>query len=484
MIQRTILIAAFMVMTFGATSARALLVSVKPAWNGWLRAGMSTEVTIRVVGDHAGLLTLSLSDQSTSYTHRANLEPNVEFVWRVPLSPPSGEQLQLRAQLDEEPGIEQEITLRRHLVPSPLVAILADQAITLDGIQATTVHIAGDSLPFHSSSFAAMDLILIHRDSLKGMARQQLIALQQHAAQCGRIVIVGLAPAAMAKFADLAGCGGRFLIAAETMADLDTRVASLLKTPVPQLPSPASLHSLLDNSVLARQISPLVAFFAIYLCVLLIAVRSQRAPAYFVSASIAASLIGLFAWTMRPEYIDRVTWAEMENSAGVARFTSIMRIIGGGDRVTIDIPVNASPMWALQPVNLMFISDQYSDSAAGMSFDTQLFSQHEFLVSGVTTVPVSLIVESFDDLPRIINTGAGKSPPALLAWNDRKYSVPPLSPNQDWRPSSAPEPWGANRPEQLFRQRAMFETTALLFEYPSGNQQPSDAAHIYLMVRP
>ena len=174
----------------------------------------------------------------------------------------------------------------------------------------------------------------------------------------------------------------------------------------------------------------------------------------------------------------------MENRAGVARFTSIMRIIGGGDRVTIDIPVNASPMWALQPVNLMFISDQYGDSAAGMSFDTQLFSQHEFLVSGVTTVPVSLIVESFDDLPRIINTGAGKSPPALLAWNDRKYSVPPLSPNQDWRPSSAPEPWGANRPEQLFRQRAMFETTALLFEYPSGNQQPSDAAHIYLMVRP
>jgi hypothetical protein len=482
--QRVILIVAFMVMTFGASSARALLVSTKPAWNGWLRAGMPTEVAIRVVGDRAGVLTLSLSDQSTRYTHRANLEPNVQFVWRVPLFPSSGEQLQLRAQLDEEPVIEREIILRRHLAPSPLVAVLADQPITLDGIQATTVHIASDSLPFHNASFAAMDLILIHRDSLKGMARQQLIALQQHAAQCGRIVIVGLAPAAVAKFADLAGCGGRFLITAETVADLDTRIASLLKAPVPQLPSPSSMHSLLDNNGLARQIRPLVAFFTIYLCVLLIALRSQRASVYFVSTSIASSLIGLFAWTMGPEYIDRVTWAEMENSAGVARFTSIMRIISRGDRVTIDIPVNANPMQALQPMNLIFVSGQNGDAATNMSFDTRLFSQHEFLVSGVTTIPVSLIVQHSDDLPFITNTGAGKSPPALLAWNDLKYSVPPLSPNQDWRPSSKPEPWGASRFEQLFRQRAMLETTALLFEYPPGNQQATDTAHSYLMVRP
>jgi len=484
MVQRTLLIAAFMAMVFGSSSARALLVSTKPAWNGWLRADMPTEIAIRVVGDRGGPLTLTLSDRSISYTHRTNLEPNAEFVWRVPLSPPSGEPLQLRAQLDEEPGIEQEITLRRHLAPSPLVAILADQLIPLDGIQATTIHVASDSLPFHDSSFAAIDLILIHRDSLKGLARQQLIALRQYAEQCGRIVIVGFAPAAMAKFADRAGCSGRFLVAVETVADLNTRVASLLEAPVPQLPSPGSLHNLLESNGMARQIPPLAAFFTIYLCVLLIAVRSKRAPVYFVSASTAATLIGLAAWTMSPEYIDRVAWLEVENRAGVARFTSILRVLGSGDRVTIDIPVNAGPLQALQPMNLKFVSGHNGDGAANVSFDTRLFSQHEFFASGVTTMPAPLIVEHFDDVPHITNTGTGKSPPALLAWNDLKYSVPPLTPDADWRPSSEPEPWGTSRAEQLFRQRAMRETTALLFEYPSSSQQAVDAERTYLMVRP
>jgi hypothetical protein len=484
MARRTILIAAFMVMAFGASSARALLVSTKPAWSGWVRADMPTEVAIRVVGDRGGLLTLTLTDRSISYTHQTNLEPNVEFVWRVPLSPPSEEPLQLRAQLDEEPGIKQEITFRRHLAPSPLVAVVADQPIPLDGIQATTIHVAGDSLPFHDSGFAAMDLILIHRDSLKGLARQQLIALQQHAVQCGRIVIVGFAPAAMARFADLAGCGGRFLVAAETVADLDIRVASLLEAQVPQLPSQGSLHALLDKNVMARQIPPLVVFFTIYLCVLLIALRSRRAPVYFISASTAATLIGLAAWTMTPEYIDRVTWTEMESRAGVARFSSIMRVLGGGDRVTIDIPVNAGPLQALQPMNLVFVSGHNGNGAASVSFDTRLFSQHAFVASGVTIMPVPLIVEQSGDVPRITNTGTGKSPPALLAWNGLKYSVPPLTPDEEWRPSSEPEPWGTSRAEQLFRQRAMHETTALLLEYPSRSQSQADAARSYLMVRP
>ncbi len=484
MAHRTILIAAFMVMAFGASSARALLVSTKPAWNGWVRADMPTEVAIRVVGDRGGLLTLTLTDRSVSYTHRSNLEPNVEVVWRVPLSPPSGQPLQLRAQLDEEPGVEQEITFRTHLAPSPLVAVVADQPIPLDGIPATTIHVAGDSLPFHDSSFAAMDLILVHRDSLKGMARQQLIALQQHAAHCGRIVIVGFAPAAMSRFADLAGCGGRFLVAAETLADLDTRVTGLLKASVPPLPSPGSLHALLDNYGMARQFPPLVVFFTIYLCVLLIAVRSQRAPVYFISASAAATLIGLIAWTMSPEYIDRVTWTEMENRAGVARFSSILRVLGSGGRVTIDIPINAGPLQALQPMNLVFVSGHNGDGAATVSFDTRLFSQHEFLASGVTTMTVPLVVEHSGDVPRITNSGTGKSPPALLAWNDLKYSVPPLAPDEDWQPSSEPEPWGTGHAEQLFRQRAMHETTALLLEYPSSSQSQADAARSYLMVRP
>jgi hypothetical protein len=484
MVPRTILIAAFMVMAFGASSARALLVSTKPAWNGWVRADMPTEVAIRVVGDRGGLLTLTLTDRSISYTHRTNLEPDVEFVWRVPLSPPSGEPLQLRAQLDEEPGIEQEITFRTHLAPSPLVAVVADQPIPLDGVQATIIHVAGDSLPFQDSGFAAMDLILIHRDSLNGMARQQLIALQQHAVQCGRIVIVGFAPAAIAMFANFAGCGGRFLVATETVADLDTRIASLLEDPVPQLPSSSSLHALLDSDGMARQIPPLVAFFTIYLCVLLIAARSQHAPVYIISASTAATLIGLVAWTMSPEYIDRVTWTEMENRAGVARFTSILRVLGGGGRVTIDIPVNAGPLKALQPMNLEFVSGNNGDGAANVSFDTRLFSQHELLASGATTMPVPLIVEQSGDVPLITNTGTGESPPALLAWNDLKYSVPPLTPDENWQPSSDPEPWGVSRAEQLFRQRAMHETTALLFEYPSSSQYQADAARSYLMVRP
>ena len=362
--------------------------------------------------------------------------------------------------------------------------MLVDQPLPLDDIEATTIYLTADSLPFHSSSFAAMDLIVIHRDSLKRMARQQMIALWKYAAQCGRIIVIGLAPATMTSFSKLAGCGGHFLIAAESVVEIDTRVASLLEARVPQLPSPSSLHGLLDKNGMAGQIRPLIVFFTIYLCVLLIAVRSQRAPIYFVSASTAASLVGLIVWTMSPDHIDRVVWTEMDSSTGVARYTSILRVLGGGGIATFDILDNAGTLRALQPMNLVIMPDQNSADAANVRFDSHLFSQHEFVVSGVTTMPMPLVIEYSDEVPHITNAGTGTSSPALLSWNDVKYSVPALAPDQDWRPSSEHEPWESNRAEQLFRQRAMLETTALLFEYPLNGQQATDTTRSYLMVRP
>lgn len=484
MFQRTITIAIFLVMTFGTSSAQALLVSTKPAWNGWVRAGMPTEVAIRVVGDRAGELTLTLKDGPISYIQKTKLEPKVEFVWRVPLSAPSGLPIQLSAQLDEEPGIEQEIIFRRHLAPSPLVAVLVDQPLPLDSIEATTIYLSPDSLPFHNSSFTAMDLIVIQQDSLKGMARQQMIALRQHAAQCGRIIVIGFAPATMTSFAKLAGCGGNFLVATESAVDINTRVASLLSAPVTQLPSPSSLQGLLDNNGMVGQTRPMIIFFTIYLCVLLIALRSQRARFYFVIASTTACLVGLIVWTMNPEHIDRVVWTEMDGSAGVARYKSILRVLGGGGVATIEIPDNARTLRALQTMNLVIMSAQNSDGAASVRFDSPLYSQHEFVVSGVTRMPVPLVVEYSDEGPRITNTGTGKSSPALLSWNDARYSVPALAPDQNWQPSSEQEPWGSSRVEQLFRQRAMLESTALLFEYPPNGQQETDTTRSYLMVRP
>lgn len=484
MAHRTILIAIFLAMVFGTSSARAILVNTQPAWDGWVRAGMPTEVAIRVVADQAGQLTLTLRDGPVSYTQKTNLEPRVEFVWRVPLSAPSGPALQLRAQLDEEPGIEQEIILRRHLAPSPLVAVLVNQALPLDDIEATTIYMTTDSLPFHNSSFAAMDLIVIHQDSLKGMARQQMIALRQHAAQCGRIVVIGFAAGVTSDFAKLAGCGGRFLATVESVVDIGTPVASLLATRAPQLPSPGNLQSLLGKNTMPNQFRSLIIFFTIYLFVLLIALRSQRAPLYFISTSTAASLIGLLAWTMSPEHIDRLVWTEMENGAGVARYTSILRVLGGGNTVTLDIPDNIGTLRALQPMEMVIMSDQKSDDAASVRFDSLLFSQHEFMVSGVTPMPAPLVMEYTDEAPRISNSGTGISPPALLSWNDLKYSVPALAPDQDWRPSSRSEPWGSDHAEQLFRQRAMLETMALLFEYPINGRQASDPERSYLMVHP
>jgi len=302
--------------------------------------------------------------------------------------------------------------------------------------------------------------------------------------QCGRIVIVGVSSATLARLTDDAGCSGRFLATAESVADIESRVTSLLETPAQQPPSSSNLRTLLDNNAVARQITPLVAFFAIYLCVLLITVKSRHAPVYFVSASVAATLIGLVAWTTSPGYIERVEWAEMDSGSAVARFTSILRVIGGGNRVTFDTPIGSGPLQALQALDLMVVSDQSGDVAASVSFDTRLLAQHEFIASGATTMPATLMVEHSGNVPLVTNTGTGKSPPALLAWNDSRYSVPSLTANEDWQPSAEPEPWGTSRAEQLFRQRAMQETTALLYEYSPVSQQAIDSARSYLMVRP
>ncbi len=460
------------------------MVSARPAWDGWLRADQPTEITVRVASEAGGPLRLALADRSVVYRHTTLLEPDTEFVWRVPLSPPSGQPLRLDAQLGQQDTVTAEIPLRRYQAALPLVAVLSAQPIVLESDRITAVHVANDAAPYHASSYGAMDLLVIHRESLQGMARQQLLALRGHAANCGRMVVVGFTPAAVASFLELAGCHGRFLVAAPSTAQLSEAIKTLVTEPPMPLPSPGSLRTLLESEAWNRPVRSVAWFLALYILVLLLALRSRFAPRFFVGASMAAALIAWVTWSLSAETAERVTWAEKESRADVARFVSLLRVRGTGGKVTLDSLPGAGPLQPLQATELRVDSGSGSDGAARVSFDARLLSGHEFTASGVSAWPAPLTMEWQEVTPRIINHGPESSPPGVLAWDDQKYSVPALGPGEDWRPTADPESWDTGGAEQIFRQRAMNEAMALLFENPRQAGFPADAASFYLMVRP
>jgi hypothetical protein len=99
-------------------------------------------------------------------------------------------------------------------------------------------------------------------------------------------------------------------------------------------------------------------------------------------------------------------------------------------------------------------------------------------------MPFKLTMDNVDDRPRLSNTGTDALPPALLVWNGLKYPVPALSANATWLPSGQPEPWGSSEVERIFRQRAMRDVSAILFEIPQIRQHNNGTVHNYLMVRP
>jgi len=483
-IRRTALTTLLVVTAFGPASADALVVNARPAWDGWLRADQATEVTVHVGSEAGGQLQLELGDRSVVYRNNTLLEPDAQYVWRVPLSPPTGQPLRLSAALGRQETVAVEIPLRLYQAPLPLVAVLSSKPVVWESDRVTAIHVANDAAPYHASSYGAMDITVIHREALQGMTRQQLLALRGHAARCGRMVVVGFTPAAVASFLELAGCNGRFLVAAPSYTQLDDALETLLTEPPMPLPSPGNLRTLFDDEGWSRPVRSVAWFLALYILVLLLALRSRFASHFFVGASMAAALIAWVSWSLSSETAERVSWAETENSSDMARFVSLVRVRGIGGRVTLDSLPDAGPLQPLQATELWVDSGLASDGAARVSFDARLLSTHEFVAYGVSAWPASLSVEWREDTPRIINHGPESSSPGILAWNDRKFSVPSLGPGENWWPTADPEPWKTGGAEQIFRYRAMNEVMALLFESTGQAGFPADAASSYLMVRP
>jgi len=483
-IRRTALTTLLVVTAFGPASADALVVSARPAWDGWLRAEQTTEVTVRVASDVGGQLRLELRDRSVVYRNTTLLEPDAQYVWRVPLSPPSGQPVRLSAELGRQQTVAVEIPLRLYQAPLPLVAVLSSEPVVWESDRVTAIHVANNAAPYHASSYGAMDIAVIQREALQGMTRQQLLALRGHAANCGRMVVVGFTPAAVARFLELAGCNGRFLVAAPSSTQLNDALETLLTEPPMSLPSPGNLRTLFDDEGWNRPVRSVAWFLALYILVLLLALRSRYASRFFVGASMAAALIAWLGWSLGSETVERVTWAETANLSDMARFVSLVRVRGNGGRVTLDSSPDAGPLQPLQGTELHVDSDLASDGASRVSFDARLLSTHEFVAYGVAAWPAPISVEWQADTPRIINHRPESSPPGVLAWNDRKYSVPSLGPGEDWLPTADPELWESGGAEQLFRHRALNEVMALLFESADPPGFAPDAAPSYLIVFP
>jgi hypothetical protein len=322
--------------------------------------------------------------------------------------------------------------------------------------------------------------------SFRSLSPGQFNALQGYLAACGKFIGYRISQPVIDVLDANAGCGGNFVSAAHATTQLQEQISTLLEESRPLPPSVPDLRALLSQQDNQRPIIMLTAFFAGYFLILLIAAHSRYGNTYLPAIPIMATLLGLLAWSDRGVNTRLVSWAEAYTGSHTAYYSALLEARGNGQgEASLILPGHMGPPEPVLP-RLITLTQQHSnDGKMLLGFHTWLFSRHEFALHGNFTLEQPLVISLLDTGPIIENRNNVSAPPALLAWHDKKYFVPALSPGEHWRPPPEAEAWASNGVEQIFREQALRETAALLLPYSltdAGVIATDTNAHGYLMV--
>ena len=405
-----------------------------PAWAAWSRPGRASEIDIRVTAAAATRVTLELVAGRQTVRAELDLQPGRAIRLHLPVA--SAPTVTLSA---GQPGAA---PLRRELAvaqsESPLLGLaLADGTATpAQGIEGfNSVALTADDLPRNASAYASIDALMLDAATLGALDQRQLDALLAHAAACGRVAVVSADDALRRLLQGAAGCGGRAMLHAASLAEARGLLVESLATILPATMSPATLGGVTepDHAMWRRVAVALAVYFAAAAIVLLFftsTVALVLAPALVAVAAV------LFLHAAPPtSWI--VVWGESESGAQVARYQGLQQFAGVA-RGTLRVPLppqlasGARPCDATQTMQLDF--DVAQAQAVLARFDSRLFGQTALCYAGSFPVSRALASQMHADGSREITNAAGSAWPAgLLLAAGQVHDLPALGPGERQR---------------------------------------------------
>lgn len=357
----------------------------------------------------------------------------------------------------------------RQRIDAVIGATLPDAILEISG----GVSLAPSALPRYAPAYEQLASLAIDRQSLARLDDQQLGALLDHVASCGRVLLQVSDPDVRQIFGNQAGCEQQYLRMPAERGSMASAYRQLLALDDPPFASAAQLRSI-DSSgnttpLPVGRIAGFQAAFAVTF-LLLIAVPARRWAA--IGLAVGAVLLVPVVWPGATEQ-SLTAWAEAPADGRIAQFASLERItalrrgayelpvgsIGGlpapgqnrGDELRWNaLPEKRRRIWRATTLDIV-------ESVSRGSFAVNPTLRARATQTGVV----------------VCNTGSSASNPAYVQLSGITYRVPPLSAGGTWL-STDSQPLEASIPAQaLFARRSAGYGVSILQRLPlsASNQQ-------------
>lgn len=402
-----------------------------PAWAGWSRPGRATEIDVRLTTDAATRVTLTLVAGRQSVRAEVDLQPGRAVRLHMPVA--AADTVMVSAGPADSAPVKVEVGRAQSESPVLGVALADARAERFDGITGFhTVTLAADDLPRNASAYASIDALILDAATLGALDERQLGALLVHAAGCGRFALVSTDLRLRRLLDSAAGCSGRALVNAASLAEARAGLGESLAKSLPGVLSPAALAGMVGPGHAAWD--RVAVALAVYLAAaLLLLMFSAALPALVLVPALAAvAALGLLH--AKPPSAQLVVWSEGESGAGVARYQALQRLAGmSRERVRVVLPpLLASAASACDPAQALQLDfDARLGQAAFAEFESRLFRQTALCFSGSFPAARALATQARADGSRVVTNAGGKAwPQGRLLAAGRVHELPALGPGE------------------------------------------------------
>ena len=441
---------------------------------GKFRQGDSTEIRVDIASPRASSAELIIDDWNGETIYHLQLDEQQKKTLWLGVTPKQNGTLTATL----TPGQSESIAESMSFSPLDSLIVLVsinpkendwDDNVSKQTDPSTVLLTTANGFPHTIQGYMAVGSIVTDLQTLTKLDEQQSKALGAHLAACGILLLDDAAPRVLEGLAAQAGCGGRFV----------KGFASLNEVPSLQQQLAAQLPAKLPDIEELIQLTPapghlwIVFYLATYLLLMALLTAISSRPVLLLLLPLLTAGAGIIAWYGKgQQYL--IIWAETEGGDTHARYSALLST--GGDRRGLQTSIFS------QDANLRRnhhsaigqpIRHDVHDGTRQLSNPTTLFSPEIVQLEGLirNTDGFGVNLSMIDDRPRVSNQSHESSPPGYLVWHNRSFQIPPLPPEEAWRPETS-----GNPPEdpaiQLLSRRTPYGEAALL--YP----MPMDSSHI------
>jgi hypothetical protein len=414
-----------------AATPAELRIDVRAAWDGLTRPGRWTELSVSIVSPLGGAVALEARGSAVTTRVTGRVEAGVPAAFRLPCLAEEGVSLGVVGPDGREHV--REVPLRSPATDRRVVAG-PSEALAGAGLEAVLVDLEPRSFPSFARAFETLDALVLDAATLSGLSSLQLRAVRRYVAGCGRTLLLDV-PANAARWRAEAGCDAVFLAMVGPAASRTALLPRLLEARGQPLPGVHELSRQLSLSRRHAAHTPLLAYFAVYLALLVLGGFVLQSARSLLVIPIASALLLLVGFSFSRPVLSAVAWTEATSGSSTARFVALVRVDGlARGAARLEIPRDLGPPDPPAGTRLRIEVDP-EDPFLRVEVATHLLSRRALQLRGALPWTAPLVLERVDEDLRARNAGSAASAPGFLLRAGRVSALPPLAPGAVRSPS-------------------------------------------------